>query len=71
MCSDKKFLKLGISKAAQNNGLQGRLKNHSDCETCISRLLGLDIPVIYVTQLQFSIKTDQYPFNISEEYPNQ
>ena len=38
-------------KVAQNNGQQRRLAKHSDCKTCISRLLGLDIPVIYVAQL--------------------
>ena len=38
-------------KIAQNNGLQGRLRIHSDCKTCISRLLDLDVPVIYVAQL--------------------
>ena len=40
-----------VLKVAQNNGRQSRLTNHSDFKTCISRLLDLDIPVIYVAQL--------------------
>ena len=45
-----------FSKAAQNNDLQGRLTNHCDCKSCVSKLLDLDIPVIYVAQLSASLR---------------
>ena len=45
-----KVIKL-ISKAAQNNGLQGRLANDSTCKTCTLTLLNSDVSVNYVAQL--------------------
>ena len=39
------------SKAAENNGLQGRLASHSVRETWISRFLNLDVPGSHVSQL--------------------
>ena len=39
------------SKAAQNDGLQGRLANPSVCKTCILRLFDSDVTMNYVAQL--------------------